>query len=85
MMERQFRNKADADEVCGVPCSGHGRWRNVVQQARELVHKSKGLEKTKQLAEKHCSEAVAAISRLPPSPAQQALVGLAAKVLNRNK
>ncbi|KNC47200.1 uncharacterized protein AMSG_11778, partial [Thecamonas trahens ATCC 50062] len=51
-------------------------------RARELVWKSNGLEQTKSLALDHASHAIAAICNLPDSPAREALVNLAHKVIS---
>ncbi|KAI8071435.1 isoprenoid synthase domain-containing protein [Gongronella butleri] len=53
------------------------------EKARALVYQSNGLNKTYELAEKHCQLAVDAIQQLPPSDAQLALVQLAKKSLLR--
>ncbi|KAJ1547878.1 coq1 putative hexaprenyl diphosphate synthase [Nowakowskiella sp. JEL0078] len=54
-------------------------------RAKECVFKSDGLERTKSLAQLYCQEAVKAVSRLPPSAAQDALINLTQAVLTRKK
>ncbi|KAI7886239.1 solanesyl pyrophosphate synthase [Lichtheimia hyalospora FSU 10163] len=54
-----------------------------VDKARLLVYQSDGLKKTLALAEERCSEAIALISKLPPSDARSALIQLTEKLLTR--
>ncbi|KAF7727343.1 coq1 putative hexaprenyl diphosphate synthase [Apophysomyces ossiformis] len=53
------------------------------EKARLLVYRSNGLKKTTVLAEKHCTLAIEAISKLPPSDARLALIQLTEKLLTR--
>ncbi len=57
---------------------------NDIDEALELVLKSDGLQKTKRLAQVHCEKAIDAIQVLGKSPARDALVSLACKVVVRN-
>lgn len=54
-----------------------------VEQAREIVTKSDGLRKTRELAERFASEARRGVERLPESEAREALVRLTKKVVER--
>ncbi|KAJ3330580.1 coq1 putative hexaprenyl diphosphate synthase [Blyttiomyces sp. JEL0837] len=54
-----------------------------VDMALRLVHESDGIQRTRELAASYCSQAVEAISVLPPSPARQALIQLTQSVLTR--
>jgi geranylgeranyl pyrophosphate synthase len=54
-----------------------------VDEALALVGKSQGLMKCKQLAQVHAEKAIDAIKVLGPSPARDALVALACKVVTR--
>ncbi|KAH6929724.1 hypothetical protein HPB50_005208 [Hyalomma asiaticum] len=56
-----------------------------VERAYEAVLKSDGLEHTRLLAQKHCSEAVRHLAPWVESPEKQALIGITEKVLNRKK
>lgn len=56
-----------------------------VENARNLVRKSSGPEKTVQLAKKHADLALEALRGLPESDAREALEGLTKTVLNRTK
>ncbi|KAJ3103482.1 hypothetical protein HDU97_010065 [Phlyctochytrium planicorne] len=56
-----------------------------VAKALDLVHRSDGVQLTRDLATSYCAEAVKAISILPPSPARQALIQLTHSVVNRQK
>ncbi|XP_077562230.1 decaprenyl diphosphate synthase subunit 1 qless [Haemaphysalis longicornis] len=56
-----------------------------VEQAYEAVLKSDGLEHTRLLAQKHCSEAVRHLAPWVESPEKQALISITEKVLNRKK
>ncbi|KAJ1974448.1 coq1 putative hexaprenyl diphosphate synthase [Dimargaris xerosporica] len=58
---------------------------NDTQAAWDLVHRSQGVQKTYELAQTHCNDALQALEQLPNSPARQALVDLTANVLNRKK
>ncbi|KAJ9112733.1 hypothetical protein QFC22_006235 [Naganishia vaughanmartiniae] len=54
-----------------------------VQMVRELVGRSDGLEKTRELAVRFAGEARRAVERLPESEAREELVGLTEKVVQR--
>ena len=60
-------------------------------QALEYVQRSKGLERTRELAAYHASQAVLAIEKLPPAESQEAaqcrraLIDLTERVLTRRK
>ncbi|XP_054927519.2 all trans-polyprenyl-diphosphate synthase PDSS1 isoform X2 [Dermacentor andersoni] len=56
-----------------------------VERAYEAVLKSDGLEHTRLLAQKHCSEAVRHLAPWVESPEKQALISITEKVLNRKK
>ena len=56
-----------------------------VYKARELVWASDGLKQTKALAEHHAAAAISALDGLSDSPAKDALIGLAHKVVSREK
>ncbi|XP_075547720.1 decaprenyl diphosphate synthase subunit 1 qless isoform X2 [Dermacentor variabilis] len=56
-----------------------------VERAYEAVLKSDGLEHTRMLAQKHCSEAVRHLAPWVESPEKQALISITEKVLNRKK
>lgn len=53
--------------------------------ALELVGRSRGLERTGELAAQFAAEARRLVEKLPPSPAREALVGLTVKVVERVK
>ncbi|KAJ1974209.1 coq1 putative hexaprenyl diphosphate synthase, partial [Dimargaris verticillata] len=55
------------------------------QAAWDLVHRSQGVQKTYELAQSHCNDALKALEQLPDSPARLALVDLTSNVLNRKK
>lgn len=55
-----------------------------VDEALSLVHKSRGLERCRNLAQVHAELAIEAISNLMPSPAREALISLACKVIVRS-
>ncbi len=54
-----------------------------LEQALKLVRNSQGIERSRQLAQYHCEEAIAHLKSLPPSPCAQALEDLANYSLNR--
>lgn len=54
-----------------------------IELAVELVQKSSGLHLCKQLAQVHVEKAIEAISILGPSPAREALISLACRVVTR--
>jgi len=56
-----------------------------VALAHSLVLKSKGLQRTKDLASKHCQMALDAISTIADSPYKQGLIDITKIVLNRDK
>ena len=56
-----------------------------IEQALDSIEKSGALIRTRQLAEKFGSSALAAVLALPPSPAQSALVKLVQVVLDRDR
>jgi len=56
-----------------------------VETAVELIHKARGLEKTRELAVACCANALAAVMQLPESDARAALIRLVHKVLYRKK
>lgn len=53
--------------------------------AFRLVLRSDGLERTKELANQYCNDAVTQLAQLTASPYQQALVTLAHQILHRMK
>lgn len=56
-----------------------------VEIAAELVHKSQGLKKTKDLAQVHAEHAIKVIQNsFPPSDANDALIALAVKIITRS-
>ncbi|KAI9032292.1 hypothetical protein DFJ74DRAFT_628619 [Hyaloraphidium curvatum] len=56
-----------------------------VDTAFELVHRSRGIERTRALAEEHCRRAVDAVRILPPSEAREAMIQLTNTILTRRK
>jgi len=56
-----------------------------VERAFELVVRSDGLQRTKELGQEYCNSAVHHLQQLAPSPYQQALVSLTHQVLHRMK
>ncbi|KAK9369620.1 isoprenoid synthase domain-containing protein [Lipomyces kononenkoae] len=56
-----------------------------VDKSRQLVAKSDGVEKTRQLAKDYCDNAREAIASFPDSSAKDALIDMTVTVLNRNK
>lgn len=56
-----------------------------VATAKELVLKSKGIEKTRQLAKAYCDAAIQDIQVLEPSRARTALIEITEAVLTRTK
>ena len=54
-----------------------------IEEAFELVQRSSGLARTRDLAQVHAEKAIEAITRLEPSPARDALVALACTVVVR--
>lgn len=54
-----------------------------VDEALAFVKQSKGLERSRELAQVHAEKAIEAIQELDPSPARDALVALACKVVIR--
>ncbi|QSL64454.1 hypothetical protein MERGE_001755 [Pneumocystis wakefieldiae] len=54
-----------------------------IYRAHELVIKSQGLQKTKELAEKFCNKALDSLNLFPMSPSRLALQELTYKILNR--
>ncbi|KAI8331740.1 isoprenoid synthase domain-containing protein [Chlamydoabsidia padenii] len=48
-----------------------------IEKSRSLVYQTDGLKRTLSLADTHCQNAIHAISKLPPSIAQDALIQLA--------
>ncbi|KAJ1910642.1 coq1 putative hexaprenyl diphosphate synthase [Mycoemilia scoparia] len=55
------------------------------QMAYDLVHSSRGIAKTRQLAYEHAQRAIQALSVFPPSPARDALENITETVLTRQK
>jgi hexaprenyl-diphosphate synthase len=53
--------------------------------ARDIVGRSRGLERTLDLARRFAGEARTLVERLPESEARSALVGLTEKVVDRVK
>ena len=56
-----------------------------VETAYDLVHRSDGLQRTKELAGQYCDDAVTQLAQLSPSPYQQVLFTLTHELLNRLK
>ena len=54
-----------------------------IDEALKLVLSSSGLAKCRQLAQIHAEKAIESIESLAPSPARDALVALACKVVTR--
>eukprot|EP01134_Creolimax_fragrantissima_P003310 CFRG3310T1 len=58
--------------------------RGDVAEALNLLNKSCGLQRSRELAAKYCDSAVKTIEQLPDSPERQALVDLCSAVLSRS-
>jgi decaprenyl-diphosphate synthase subunit 1 len=56
-----------------------------VERAFELIVQSDGLQRTKELAQQYCDQAINQLQQLTVSPYQQALVTLTHHVLHRMK
>lgn len=56
-----------------------------VETAFDLVHRSDGLQRTKELASQYCDVAVNQLAQLSPSSYQQVLYTLTHELLNRMK
>lgn len=56
-----------------------------VELARDLVNRSQGLQRTRELAERFAGEARGLVELLPDTPARGALVELCGKVVDRVK
>ena len=56
-----------------------------IRVALELALKSRGISRTRELAQKYVDLAVAAVSQLPPSTARDSLINLTYSVVNRSK
>ncbi|KAI9207028.1 isoprenoid synthase domain-containing protein [Polychytrium aggregatum] len=56
-----------------------------VQKAHELVLKSNGIQRARTLAAEYCDSAIREISKLPSSPAREALIQITQSVLTRKK
>ncbi|KAJ2777249.1 coq1 putative hexaprenyl diphosphate synthase [Coemansia javaensis] len=56
-----------------------------VQRAWELVHRSSGLHRTRELARQYARRAADALAIFPPSPATEALEGVTQSVLTRTR
>ena len=56
-----------------------------VDIAKDLVNKSRGIEKSNKLAARLCNEAAVSISKLDDSPARNALIQLTQSLLTRRK
>lgn len=56
-----------------------------VQQAREIVNRSSGLEQTRALAQEYVDKAIDAISFFPESEAKAGLIEMCTKVMKRRK
>lgn len=54
-----------------------------VDEALSLVQRSRGLEKSRNLAQVHAEKAIESIKKLGPSSARDSLVSLACKVITR--
>ena len=56
-----------------------------LEQARELVAKSDGVEQTRTLAQGYANQAIAAIKDFPPCEAKDGLIAMCEKTMNRRK
>ncbi|XP_049848802.1 uncharacterized protein LOC126316748 isoform X2 [Schistocerca gregaria] len=56
-----------------------------LKKIHDIVTKSQGIQKTKELARQHCKKAVAAISDLAESPFKEGLIDLAQTILERER
>ena len=56
-----------------------------LQQAREIVIKSDGIEQTRALAQEYVDNAARAISSFPDSEAKTGLIEMCSKVMSRRK
>ncbi len=54
-------------------------------QVADIVYHSRGLQRTKELAEAHIDKAISAVQQLQPTPHRQGLVDLAMMVLTRDR
>ncbi|GAM22902.1 hypothetical protein SAMD00019534_060770, partial [Acytostelium subglobosum LB1] len=56
-----------------------------VERARDMVFKSKGIERTRNLAIEHCNKAIQCLMQLPQSEPRDLLINLTHTVVTRNR
>ncbi len=78
LIERKFSHPGDVEQVHCLSIAN-------VLKAFQMVMKSQGIERARDLARAYCQKAMDAISRLPATDARQGLVQLTNMVLTRNK
>ena len=84
LIKRKFEKPGDVELGCGMPwiCVPNVDTSSALQ-ARDLVHRSSGVERTRELASAHAGKAHEVLAVLPDSDAKGALEALTERVVKR--
>ena len=84
LIERKFKGPGDVEMVCDrYTRSSAMSYASCILQARDLVRRSSGVERTRDLARTHADKAREVLSLLPDSEAKSALEVLTERVVKR--
>jgi hexaprenyl-diphosphate synthase len=83
LIQRKFENEGDV-ELVGPKYSSEP-FSRILDQARDLVRRSSGVERTRALAQQYVDKAREIASLIPTSDARDALLALADMVISRKR
>ena len=83
LIARKFEKEGDVELVCGRFCCSRYLLTRERIQARDLVRRSSGVERTRELACTYADKALETLQHLPESEARGALEVLTERVVKR--
>lgn len=83
LIARKFEQQGDVELVCDRLCCPRCLLTGERVQARDLVRRSSGVERTRELAGKYADKALETLQHLPESEARGALEVLTERVVKR--
>jgi hexaprenyl-diphosphate synthase len=83
LIARKFEKEGDVELVCNRFCCPHHLLIRGRVQARDLVRRSSGVERTRELACTYAEKALETLQHLPESEAKGALEVLTERVVKR--
>jgi hexaprenyl-diphosphate synthase len=85
LIARKFEKEGDVELVCNCFCCPRRLLTRKCIQARDLVRRSSGVERTRELAYTYADKALETLQHLPESEARGALEVLTERVVKRTR